>query len=245
MRLTVILLLLTAALVTGCQPQVIHVLITTTPTPPEAVEVTAEVTEATTPEVTVEVQATTEIVNAPTVVTPQEILPVASTPPTDTPAPRTPTVTAPPANFPTPVFAQIQVAEQLFERGRMFWLQPTQEIWVLTITSEGRGTWQVYQDTFVEGEPETDPSLVPPPDRIQPERGFGKLWREVEQVREELGWAVTPEFGYVSQYEYHAGGTFDESGNFVRGFGYHVLYSLNGEQFRFNEENSTWQLGGA
>src|SRR5690606_41430669 len=113
-RLTVILLLLTAALVTGCQPQVIHVLITTTPTPPEAVEVTAEVTEATTPEVTVEVQATTEIVNAPTVVTPQEILPVASTPPTDTPAPRTPTVTAPPANFPTPVFAQIQVAEQLF-----------------------------------------------------------------------------------------------------------------------------------
>jgi hypothetical protein len=79
---------------------------------------------------------------------------------------------------------------------------------------------------------------------LQPTRGFGKLWREVEAVRDELGWAVTPEFGYVSRYEYHAGGDVNDQGTFEPGFGYHVLYSLYGEQFRFNEEDSTWQLGG-
>lgn len=169
------------------------------------------------------------------------------------PTPPPPTQTAPPSpvpptplppGFPTPVFADIQVAEQLFERGRMFWLQPTQEIWVLVVTAEGRGTWTVYPDTFTEADPATDPSLVPPAGLLQPERGFGKLWREAPGVREQLGWAVTPEFGYVSRYTYHAGGSVDAAGNYTPGPGYHVLYSLYGEQFRFNEADSTWQLGG-
>jgi hypothetical protein len=245
MRLTLIFLLL-AVVAVGCQPQIIYVVYSPTPEPSEtAIDSTPEVTAVPTEEATVEAQSVTEIVNAPTVVTPQDILPSATIPPTETPAPRTPTATQPPPNFPTPVFAQIQVAEQLFEHGRMFWLQPTQEIWVLIITSEGRGNWLVYEDSFVEGEPESDPSIVAPDGMLQPERGFGKLWREVEQVREELGWAVTPEFGYVSRYEFHSGGTIDEGGNFVRGFGYHILYSLYGERFRFNEQDSTWQLGGA
>jgi hypothetical protein len=248
MRLTLILLL-AAAMVAGCQPQIIYVVFSPTPEPSETItstaEFTPEVTALPTEEPTAVAQAATEIASAPTVVTPEEILPSATIPPTETPAPRTPTATSPPPNFPTPVFAQIQVAEQLFEHGRMFWLQPTQEIWVLIITSEGRGNWLVYEDTFIEGEPESDPSMVAPDGMLQPERGFGKLWREVEQVREELGWAVTPEFGYVSRYEFHAGGTIDAQGDFVREFGYHVLYSLYGELFRFNEEDSTWQLGGA
>ena len=125
----------------------------------------------------------------------------------------------------------------------MFWLQPTNQIWVLKITSEGHGTWEIYEDTFVDGEPETDPSLVPPEGRYQPERGFGKLWRESGNLREELGWGVTPEFGYVSNYEYHAGGTIDANGQYVPGPGYHILFSLGGELFRFNEADGTWQLG--
>jgi hypothetical protein len=252
MRLRVTFLLLAAMLVASCQPQIIYVVYSPTPEPtetaatPEVTETTAPATALSTEEAipTAAIQAATEVVTAPTAITPQEILPSTTTPPTETPAPQTPSATSPPPNFPTPVFAQIQVAEQLFEHGRMFWLQPTQEIWVLIVTSEGRGTWLVYEDTFVEGEPETDPAIVAPDGLLQPERGFGKLWREVQQVRDELGWAVTPEFGYVSRYEYHAGGTVDAQGNYVRGFGYHVLYSLYGELFRFNEENSTWQLGG-
>jgi hypothetical protein len=170
---------------------------------------------------------------------------------TPTPTLMTPTSTAisaqpsaaesTPLNLPTPVRASVQVAEQLFEGGRMFWLQPTRQIWVLTITAEGRGNWSVYEDTYRDGvDPARDPSIVPPQGRLQPERGFGKLWRESVEVREALGWAVTPEFGYISDYAYVVTGT-DDAGNFI---GYHVLFSLGGEQFRFNEIDGTWQLGG-
>ena len=58
-----------------------------------------------------------------------------------------------------------------------------------------------------------------------------------------FGWGVTPEFGYVSNYEYHSGGYMDANGNYVREGGYHIVYSLAGEQFRFDESDGTWRLG--
>ncbi len=155
----------------------------------------------------------------------------------------TPEMTATPNIFPTTTLSQIQVAEQVFEHGRMFWLQPTKQIWVLVVTGQGRGTWQVYDDKFEDGQPEFDPSIEPPQGLLQPMRGFGKLWRENPEVRQELGWAETPEFGYVSNYEYHPGGQI-ENGRYVGGPGYHVLFSLYDEAFRFNEADGTWQLGG-
>jgi hypothetical protein len=152
--------------------------------------------------------------------------------------------TATPNIFPTPTVGEIQVAEQLFQRGRMFWVQPTGQIWVLALTGEGRGAWTIYPDTYDDGtDPEVDASLVPPDGMLQPQRGFGKLWRTNQDVRDALGWATTPEFGYVSRYEYHPGGTI-QSGAYVPAPGYHILYSLYQEQFRFNEVDSTWQLGG-
>jgi hypothetical protein len=140
--------------------------------------------------------------------------------------------------------AEVQVAEQVFEGGRMFWVQPVNQIWVMVVTGEGQGQWLVYPDNFdEETDPETDPSLVPPEDAlIQPERGFGKLWRENPEVRDALGWAVTPEFGYVSQYRYVPGGEIAD-GAYVPGPGFHTLFSLGGELFRFNETDGTWQLG--
>jgi hypothetical protein len=269
MRLKLTLLLLTGLLAAGCQPQIVYIVLSPTPTlesqPTEAAAVTVE----TTPEVngppttipatvivpTIDTTAGAEVVIPTTVVTPFDLITSATTPPTETPAALTPSATSAPANFPTPLFQQIQVAEQLFEHGRMFWLQPTGQFWVLVVTAEGRGTWSVYEDTFQEGEAESDPSIVPPEGLLQPVRGFGKLWREVQQVRDELGWAVTPEFGYVSRYEFHAGGTINAQGTYepqvVNAQGtaepsrdYHILYSLYGEQFRFNTADSTWQLGG-
>src|SRR5690606_23983632 len=152
----------------------------------------------------------------------------------------TPTPTATPDPRPTATTGQIQVVEEVLERGRMFYIEPLDQIWVMVVTGEGRGTWSIYPDTFEEGDAEFDPSIVPPDGLMQPERGFGKLWRENPEVREALGWAVTPEFGYVSEYRYQPGGHFDENGEFVPGPGYHVLFSLYGEAFRFNEEDNTW-----
>jgi hypothetical protein len=207
-------------------------------TPADAVTLAAQINSGTLP--------------IPLLVASTDIIAVTLTP-TDTVTPDTTatllaqTVTATPTprppNFPTPTTAEINMAEQVFEGGRMLWIQPTEQIWVLVVTATGRGTWTVYNDTFVEGEPEFDPAIVAPADRFQPMRGFGKLWRENPAVRQALGWATTPEFGYVSPYEYHPGGEIVD-GDYVPGPGFHILYSLYGEQFRFNETDGTWELGG-
>lgn len=147
----------------------------------------------------------------------------------------TPSPTSTVNPLPTPVISEIQVAEQVFEHGRLFWLQPVDQIWVMVVTREGGGEWSVYQDTFEEGEIEFDPQLTPPAGVQQPTRGFGKLWRDNPEVREALGWAITPEFGYVTRYEYHRIAP-------DRQDGYHLLTSLYEETFRFNEADSTWQL---
>lgn len=237
-------LLLSAVLFAGCQgtpPQVVYVVVT--PTQDATAEASPEVlaTEAVT-----EAAAATEVVEMPTQTIPAPLLTTVAEVTADPAATLAPTTasgpTALPPSFPTPVVAQVQIAEQLFEHGRMFWVEPVQQIWVLRITGEGRGTWSSYADTFVEGDQETDPNLVPPDGRYQPERGFGKLWREAGDLRQELGWGITPEFGYISQYEYHAGGSVDASGQYVRGPGYHIVFSLANELFRLNEDG-TWQLG--
>lgn len=238
LRLIVLLTVLMVA-AAGCQtdtPTVVYIVLSptpeTTPTtgaPVPTVLATNSGAAVTAPPTT---GSATEVTNA---------LPLPTTDPLVTPT-RTPI----PPGFPTPTNARIQVAQQLFEHGRMFWLEPNHELWVLIVTAEGRGTWTVYQDTWIEGtDPESDPSIVPPDGMIQPVRGFGKLWREVPNLREELGWAVTAEFGYLSDYQYVPGGSIDAAGVYTPGPGYHVVYSLYGEQFRFNEIDSTWQLGGA
>lgn len=142
--------------------------------------------------------------------------------------------------FPTPTISEIQVAEQLFENGRMFWLQPTNQIWVMVETSDGSGVWTVYEDKFVEGDVEFDPQIVAPTGLLQPERGFGRLWRETADVKDAIGWALEPEIGYVSHYEYRPAGEVMD-GVYIQAPGYHILSSNYGEVFRFNEINGTWQ----
>ena len=168
---------------------------------------------------------------APTEVVPTEVVPTAI-----------PTITPTPDPFPTQVKAKIYVAEQRFERGWMFWLQPIRQIWALTRDSAGKPIWSVYDDTFVEGEAEYDPQLVAPDDRHQPIRGFGKLWRENLEVRQAIGWALELERGHTSRYVYKQGGVIDENNEYLPGPGYHQVRAANGDDFRFYEETFTWSI---
>ncbi len=218
---SLVLLMAIVIVVTGCQgpPPTAYIIVTSTVETPEPTE---------TPIVVI-VTATSD----PSAVTP--VNPANSTP-TDTPE-----ATAAVAGIPTPTIAQIQAAEQRFQRGRMFWLQPNEQIWVMVETEDGGGVWTIHEDLFEEGDVEFDPDIVAPDDLFQPERGFGRLWRDNDEVREAIGWALEPERGFVSNYEYQPEGEVVE-GVYVREPGYHLLTSFEGETFRFNEINGTWQL---
>jgi len=91
-------------------------------------------------------------------------------------------------------------AEQPFEGGVMVWLEERDAI--IVFFPDGR--WQQFEDTWTEGEPENDPTIVPPDGRFQPIRGFGKLWRETPGLREELGWALGVELGFESMLQEQA-----------------------------------------
>ena len=155
--------------------------------------------------------------------------------PTPTLAPGTPTPL--PALFPTNVVAEVAIAEETFEHGRMIWFRHNRQIWVMVDNNDPAtpgGDWYCYNDTFQEGEPEIDPNLVPPEGLFQPRRGFGKLWRTHPDLQEALGWALTPEFELTSQYTYIAGG-YVENGQYIPGPGEHRLTTLDGQTFSFFE----------
>ena len=98
-----------------------------------------------------------------------------------------------------------QAAEQSFENGRMIWLEEIQgDSFVqqrLILVFYGGGSYAQYEDTWTEDQPESDPALVPPGGLLQPIRGFGKLWRENPDVRDQLGWAIAPEQGFESTWQ--------------------------------------------
>lgn len=81
------------------------------------------------------------------------------------------------------------LAEQAFEHGRMIWNSMTRQIFVLMDTNR----WQAFDDTFEEEiDPAYDTTLPPPPK--QPQRGFGKVWREqLGGTQAAIGWALESE----------------------------------------------------
>jgi hypothetical protein len=90
--------------------------------------------------------------------------------------------------------------EQAFERGRMIWVDAQDRIYV--IFDDGlTPAWAQYPDSFREGDPELDESLVPPPNLLQPVRGFGLVWRSNPRVQERLGWATTPEIAFEGMFQ--------------------------------------------
>lgn len=97
--------------------------------------------------------------------------------------------------------AQISTqAEQTFEHGRMIWVDTLDRIFVV-FEDDRIPTWAQYPDNFLEGDPESDETLVPPPGLQQPIRGFGTIWRNNPRVQERLGWATTSEIAFEGMYQ--------------------------------------------
>ncbi len=95
-----------------------------------------------------------------------------------------------------------QAAIQHFEHGMMIWLEPEHDIYILYDDQAGQFLpgWTNQEDLFVEGQPESDPNLIPPPGLYQPIRGFGLVWRgspgSYYNPRDKLGWATDRETAF-------------------------------------------------
>lgn len=121
-------------------------------------------------------------------------------------------------------------AYQAFGGGYMIWLEGNSTIYVLY--ADGR--YESYADNFHEGDPESDPSITPPEDLLQPIRGFGLVWRTYPAVRDGLGWALAPEDGFQGWSQSYSGSGMHNSGTFLRFIdGSVVLLSHFGGTWRF------------
>jgi len=126
-----------------------------------------------------------------------------------------------------PIFAD--GAEQHFEHGVMLWNRAEDRIYVL-FSDRAYTDWRAYTDKWEEGQPESDPSIVPPAGLYQPVRGFGLVWREQSGVRDRLGWAVDVEVGYATAIQRTS--RFKYNDTYVK--------ALDGGVWKLGPEGSRW-----
>lgn len=86
--------------------------------------------------------------------------------------------------------------EQLFEGGRMIYVEAQDLVYVLF--ADGLSpAWTAFENRYVGGQtPDEDPNFVPPPDRYEPERILGVIWRSSDPVRNRLRLGLAPEVVY-------------------------------------------------
>lgn len=102
---------------------------------------------------------------------------------------------------PPVTYGPVQAEFVPLERGSMFWLQDTNQIFVLTYGADDlSGTYKAYQNTWMEGMPEIDPNLEGqiPAGFSQPTRRFGQAWRTYAGVKDALGWATDTTTPYTA-----------------------------------------------
>jgi len=120
-------------------------------------------------------------------------------------------------------------AEQVFQRGRMFWQQDGGAIHILFHTGANNrtGNYQIELDMYVEGDPEDacPEGEAPPAGLFKPVRGFNWHWCNTPNVRNGLGWAVAEERGYSAVWQVFENG--------------HAFQSLGGHVFIFYHDG-TW-----
>jgi hypothetical protein len=114
---------------------------------------------------------------------------------------------SPPQRCPEDVVAESYAAGQYFERGLMVWVEDSDLFYVFYEGQDqhGRQTFDLASAQQVKPGASQDDRIGqnPPPGLYEPVSGFGLVWRgEVEgidpKVRERIGWATEPEFGFTT-----------------------------------------------
>jgi hypothetical protein len=152
------------------------------------------------------------------------------------------TGTAAIAGYPAPFQNSVSAVYQDFENGFMIYLADRQVIWVFlrSLPSRTVGAWLAFADTFKEGEAEIDPLLTPPATLQQPKRGFGKVWRENEGVRDALGWALDFERPYTALVIDYSIGAFEANGVYTPQSFIHTVTALDGSVVHIDEATRIW-----
>jgi LysM repeat protein len=90
--------------------------------------------------------------------------------------------------------ATAAASQQAFEHGRLLWIEGRFGIYALFED----GTAAILVDAWTEGQPDQDPSLVPPAGLLQPVGRLGLAWRNTQWARERLGWAASSQVDYTA-----------------------------------------------
>ncbi len=154
------------------------------------------------------------------------------------------------SSYPSPFQTNITAVYQSFERGFMIYLSDRQAVWVFIQSYAANtggvplapnfGVWAGYADTFKEGDPEDDPSILAPAGFLQPHRGFGKVWREHPDVRDALGWASDYERPYAAIVTDYSIGSFDAMGAYTPQSFIHTVTTLDGSLVHVDEAARVW-----
>ncbi len=102
----------------------------------------------------------------------------------------------PPDSCPLDAVVESTHIEQLFEGGRMIYVAAEDQVYVLFADGQ-TPAWTSFQNRYVGGQtPDEDTNFVPPPDRYQPIRILGVIWRASDPVRNRLALGLEPETTY-------------------------------------------------
>jgi len=92
-----------------------------------------------------------------------------------------------------------------FERGKMAWIGPLNQIVVLFSDAPTRPAWLMISNPFQDGMPEDDGSISAPEGLRVPRRGFLYVWRDTPGLAERIGFALDDETPYGIIYAFERG----------------------------------------
>jgi hypothetical protein len=107
----------------------------------------------------------------------------------------------PPTPIPGPAVTQTQASYQPFDGGFMVWESHTGNV-VAFYNNGGslNASYTVYTAPQYVNLPDNPVTTPTPFGRVRPAFGIGKVWGNFLEVRNNLGWALTPEQGFLATF---------------------------------------------